>query len=41
MVKKGMGWSPTMSIYEASRDLIKAQNLPGYRDWLHPSMEVY
>jgi imidazolonepropionase-like amidohydrolase len=41
MVKNGVGWSPTMSTYEASRDLIKAQNLPWYRDFLHPSLEEY
>ena len=30
-----------MSIYEASRDLIRAQNLPWYKDYLHPSLEEY
>jgi hypothetical protein len=30
-----------MSTYEASRDLIKNQNLPWYRDFLHPSLEEY
>src|SRR5262249_31775615 len=28
MVAKHVAWSPTMSTYEAARDLIKAQNLP-------------
>jgi hypothetical protein len=41
MVAKGIAWSPTMSTYEANRDLIKAQNLPWYRDFLHPSLEDY
>ena len=41
MVKRGVAWSPTMSTYEATRDLIKAQNLPWYRDYLHPSLEEY
>ncbi len=41
MVKKGIAWSPTLSTYEASRDLIKAQNLPWYKDYLHPSLEAY
>jgi imidazolonepropionase-like amidohydrolase len=41
MVKNNVHWSPTMSTYEASRDLIKAQNLPWYRDFLHPSLEEY
>jgi len=30
-----------MSTYEAARDLIKAQNLPWYKDYLHPSLEEY
>jgi imidazolonepropionase-like amidohydrolase len=41
MVAKGVAWSPTMSTYEASRDLIRAQNLPWYKDYLHPSLEDY
>jgi imidazolonepropionase-like amidohydrolase len=41
MVAKGIAWSPTMSTYEATRDLIKAQNLPWYADYLHPSLEAY
>jgi len=41
MVAKGVAWSPTMSTYEATRDLIKAQNLPWYKDFLHPSLEEY
>jgi imidazolonepropionase-like amidohydrolase len=41
MVDKGVAWSPTMSTYEATRDLIKAQNLPWYKDYLHPSLEEY
>ena len=41
MVKKGVAWSPTMSTYEGSRDLIRAQNLPWYKDYLHPSLEDY
>ena len=41
MVAKGVAWSPTMSTYEAARDLIRAQNLPWYREYLHPSLEEY
>jgi imidazolonepropionase-like amidohydrolase len=41
MVAKGVAWSPTMSTYEAARDLIRAQNLPWYKDYLHPSVEEY
>lgn len=41
MIEKGVAWVPTMSIYEASRDLLRAQNLPWYREYLHPTMEEY
>src|SRR5689334_18268139 len=41
MVARGLGWSPTMSTYEATRALIKAHNLPWYKDYLHPSLEEY
>ncbi|WP_291983569.1 amidohydrolase family protein [Luteitalea sp.] len=41
MVAKKVAWSPTMSIYEASRDVIKAQNLPWYREYLHPALQAF
>jgi len=41
MVEKKVAWDPTFSIYEASRDLVRAQTLPWFRDYLHPSMEEY
>ena len=41
MVARGVAWSPTMSTYEAARDLIRAQNLPWYADYLHPSLAEY
>ena len=41
MVAKQVAWSPTFSTYEAARDLIRAQNLPWYKDYLHPSLEAY
>src|SRR5207244_2573929 len=41
MVAKHVAWSPTMSTYEAARDLIRAQNLPWYKELLHPSLEEY
>src|SRR6266542_3291468 len=41
MVERHVAWDPTFSIYEASRDLIRAQNQPWFRDYLHPSMEEY
>ena len=41
MVARNVAWSPTLSIYEASRDVVKAQNLPWYKDYLHPSMQAF
>ncbi len=41
MVEHGVAWSPTLSVYEASRDTVRAQNLPWYREYLHPSMEAF
>jgi hypothetical protein len=41
MVDKKVAWDPTFSIYEASRDLVRAQHQPWFRDYLHPSMEEY
>lgn len=41
MIRNNVAWSPTMSIYIASRDAIRAQNLPWYKDYLHPAMERY
>ncbi|HEX3644786.1 MAG TPA: amidohydrolase family protein [Vicinamibacterales bacterium] len=41
MVEKHVAWDPTFSIYEASRDLVRAQAQPWFRDYLHPSMEEY
>ena len=41
MVARNVAWSPTMSTYEANRDLLKAQNLPWYKEYLHPSLEEY
>ncbi len=36
MVAKHVAWVPTLSIYVASRDVMRAQNLPWYKDYLHP-----
>jgi imidazolonepropionase-like amidohydrolase len=41
MVAKGVAWDPTFSIYEASRDLVRAQNQPWFKDYLHPSLGEY
>ena len=41
MVKANVAWVPTMDIYEASRDLQRAQTQPWFADYLHPSLEWY
>jgi imidazolonepropionase-like amidohydrolase len=41
MVRANVAWVPTMDIYEASRDLQRAQTQPWFRDYLHPSLEWY
>ena len=41
MVKANVAWVPTMDIYEASRDLQRAQTQPWFRDFLHPSLADY
>jgi imidazolonepropionase-like amidohydrolase len=41
MVAKGVNWCPTFVIYEANRDLLRAQNQPWFKDCLHPVLEKY
>jgi hypothetical protein len=41
MVKKGVGWIPTLSTYEACRDMTRARNLPWFKEYLHPALEEY
>ncbi len=41
MVRKQVSWCPTMTAYVASRDLIRAENVPWFRDYLHPTMAEY
>lgn len=41
LVKKEVAWCPTFVIYEASRDLVRAQNQPWFKDYLHPALEQY
>lgn len=41
MVKGGVTWVPTLDIYEASRDLQRAQTQPWFKDYLHPSLGNY
>jgi cytosine/adenosine deaminase-related metal-dependent hydrolase len=41
MVDAHVAWVPTLDIYEASRDLQRAQTQPWFADLLHPSLEEY
>ena len=41
MIESGVAWVPTMDIYEASRDLQRAQTQPWFEDYLHPTLERY
>src|SRR5688572_15255021 len=41
MVSKNVAWVPTLDIYEASRDLQRAQTQPWFRDYLHPTLEEF
>lgn len=41
MVDAHVAWDPTMSIYEASRDLQRARTQPWFKDYLHPTLEKY
>jgi cytosine/adenosine deaminase-related metal-dependent hydrolase len=41
MADANVAWTPTLVIYEASRDLLRAQNQPWFADYLHPTLEEY
>jgi imidazolonepropionase-like amidohydrolase len=41
MIAHGVAWNPTLDIYEASRDLQRAQTQPWFKDYLHPALEDY
>ena len=41
LVEKGVSWCPTLVIYEANRDLLRAMNQPWFKDYLHPAIEEY
>ncbi|HYW43015.1 MAG TPA: amidohydrolase family protein [Bryobacteraceae bacterium] len=41
MVTAHVAWDPTLDIYEASRDLQRAQTQPWFADLLHPTLEEY
>ena len=41
MVAAGVAWDPTLVIYEASRDMQRAQTNPAFAEYLHPVLEDY
>ncbi len=41
LVKANVAWNPTLDIYEASRDLQRAETQPWFREYLHPTLEKY
>lgn len=41
MVQANVAWDPTLEIYEASRDLQRAQTQPWFADFLHPTLAEY
>jgi len=41
MVEAGVAWCPTLTIYEASRDVQRARTQPWFADYLHPALEAY
>ncbi|MEW6737292.1 MAG: amidohydrolase family protein [Acidobacteriota bacterium] len=41
MVGANVAWVPTLDIYEASRDLMRAQHQPWFADYLHPALQEY
>jgi imidazolonepropionase-like amidohydrolase len=41
MAERKVAWSPTLSIYEAARDVGRARTVPWFKDYLHPSLEAF
>jgi cytosine/adenosine deaminase-related metal-dependent hydrolase len=41
MVEARVAWNPTLDIYEASRDLQRAQANPAFAEYLHPVLEEF
>jgi len=41
LVEKQVAWCPTLVIYEANRDLMRAMNQPWFKDYLHPALDEY
>lgn len=41
LIAAKVAWDPTLSIYEASRDLMRHQNQPWFKDYLHPALAKF
>jgi len=41
LVRLEVAWSPTLAIYEASRDVQRAQTKPWFKDYLHPALAKF
>ncbi|MGQ0541555.1 MAG: amidohydrolase family protein [Blastocatellia bacterium] len=41
MAEANVAWNPTLVIYDASRDLQRAQTNPAFAEYLHPVLEEY
>lgn len=41
MVELGITWDPTLSVYEANRDLVRAKHLPWHDTYTHPELYQY
>ena len=41
MIEANVAWNPTLDIYEASRDLQRAQTNPAFAEYLHPTLEEF
>jgi imidazolonepropionase-like amidohydrolase len=41
MVDQGVAWNPTLSIYEAARDLQRYENQPQFATLLHPALAAF
>jgi imidazolonepropionase-like amidohydrolase len=41
MIAHGVTWDPTLAVYEANRDLARAQNLPWFEDYAMPNLLAF
>lgn len=41
MIEAGVAWDPTLTIYEASRDLQRAHTQPWFAEYLHPALAKF